>query len=220
MPLIFDLDGVLIDSEPLHIRAWQEFLGQHSLNFPVEWYQQWVGLSDRLLAERLRSAHGVRLSVSEVLAGKRLAYHVLVARELRPFAGVPAGLTELRARGSPYAIATSSSRATARHCLACTGLEPLCPILVSADDVAQLKPAPDCFLQAANLLGVAPAACIVIEDSPAGLAGARAAGCRPLGVASSLPAESLAEAERIFPSTAAALEWVLKGGAQGGRSPR
>jgi HAD superfamily hydrolase (TIGR01509 family) len=202
------MDGVLFDSEPLHIRTWQALLGELGLIFPPEWFQRWIGISDRLLAAELRAQHGVALSMEELLARKRAFYYEMTARELRPFPGVAEGLADLRARGVPFAVATSCLRETTEHTLGCTGLLPLCAVVVTADDVARLKPHPDCFLEAAARLGVAPPKCLVLEDSPVGLAAARAAGCRAVGIASSLPAEKLAGAERVFPTTVAALEWA------------
>jgi len=206
--VLCDLDGVLCDSEPLHIRAWQQTLVPSGLSLPDSWFLQWVGITDRLLLECLLTHHGWRLGAEETRARKREIFHALVEKELRVLPGVSEGLAQLRAAGVALSVATSSGAQTARHELRCIGLLDRLPVLVTADDVARLKPAPDCYLLAAQLLGVAPQECAALEDSPSGISAATAAGCHALAVATSLTPEALAGARRIFPGSAQALEWL------------
>jgi len=210
MAVIFDMDGVLFDSEPLHIRAWQAGMGPLGFSVEPQWYLRWVGIPDWELAKYLHNEHGLGASDAELLALKREHYLRITAADLRPFAGVEEGLQQLVARGTPVAVATSSNGEFCRHTLTCTGLLGYFPVRVAAEDVTAHKPAPDPFLRAAALLGTPPNACTVIEDSPTGIRAARAAGCRVLAVTSSYPAETLGEADEIFATTALAIQRVLE----------
>ncbi len=202
------MDGVLFDSEPIHIRAWQTLLMECRVTMPDEWFLQFVGIPDRETALHVATLSPGLPDAAELLARKRVHYRAITARELQPFPGVREGLHAVTALGVPLALATSSPRAEAEHVLTATELLGYFPIRVSIDDVVHPKPAPDPYLLAAERLGCSPTACTVIEDSPAGVAAARAAGCQVLAVTSSHAVEALAAAVCIFPTTADALAWV------------
>ncbi len=210
MAVIFDMDGVLFDSEPLHIRAWQAIMAPRGWTFEASWYLRWVGIPDWKFAAYLHGEFGLGATAAELLHLKREHYLAITSAELLPFPGVPEGLHALCARGIPIAVATSSNRENSHHTLNCTGLAGYFPVLVSAEDVAKHKPEPDPFLRAAELLGTPPAQCTVIEDSPTGIRAARAAGCQVLGVTSSHDTANLAAADHIFPTTVEAIDWVLE----------
>ena len=166
MAVIFDMDGVLFDSEPLHIRAWQAIMAPRGWDFEASWFLRWVGIPDWKLAGYLHDEFGMGASWEEVLQQKRMHYLAITSAELHPFPGVPEGLHALRARGIPIAVATSSNWENCRHTLNCTGLADYFPVQVTAEDVTKHKPEPDPFLRAAELLGTSPSQCTVIEDSP------------------------------------------------------
>lgn len=204
--LLIDMDGVLVDSEPLHMKAWAEVLSPLGLEVDRAWFDPWIGVPDAELA-----AHVCRELVPEeqadaLLNRKRSAYARIRDAELTVMPGVDDALADFK--DLPMAVVTSSRRAEAEASLAKTGLAPYFAALVAADDVPRTKPAPDPYRRAAALLAVDPAGCVVIEDSPAGIASAQAAGCTAYAVSTTCGSDQLHQADRIFPSTAEALECV------------
>jgi HAD superfamily hydrolase (TIGR01509 family) len=204
--LIFDLDGVLADTEPCHVRAWREVLPRYGIHLPEEWFRDWIGVADRELAAHLQARHGPPVAGPQLLAEKRAAHVELLGRCLQPFPGLREAILSLDTL--PRAVATSSARAEALRVLEIVGMETLFPAVVTADDVERLKPAPDLYLAAADRLGVEPGSCLAIEDSPNGIRAARRAGCRVLAIGGSFRPERLRGAHRVFDSTVSALRWV------------
>ena len=204
--VIFDMDGVLVDSEPLHGHAWTQVLAPLGLPLADDWFLEYVGLPDHVLVERMTAAHRLPLSQPELLARKRDRYHELVPVELRCFEGVAEGVVRLR--GVAKAIATSSCRDDVARCLAAASLGEHFTVIVSGDDVPRHKPDPLVYQQAAELLGVRPEECLVVEDSSAGVAAARAAGCTVIAVTTGHSKERLAEANVVLPSMAEAMDYV------------
>ncbi|HOE96775.1 MAG TPA: HAD family phosphatase [Candidatus Sumerlaeota bacterium] len=207
--VLLDMDGVLFDSEPIHKIAWRRILAGYGFEFDDAFLQPWVGVPDHQLAAYL-AGHGlVAEDPQRLLEIKRALYHKLTSERLRLFDGVPAGLDALRERGLGLALVTASVRSDVRHVLEVVGLGDYFPVVVTGNDVERTKPAADPYLRAAEGLGCRPQRCIVIEDSPNGIASARAAGAAVLAVMSSYPAEALAQADCVFPSTSLAIECVL-----------
>ena len=180
--LIFDMDGLLIDSESLAEGAVIRFLGQHGHELRPEVLGQLLGKrlpeSIALLAE-VYQLEGSLTELTEVYDQLRLA---ALRGNLRPMPGAAALLTFARAAGLRLGLATSSLRTHADLSLVETGLAGLFDAEATGDEVTLGKPAPDIFLLAAARLGVAPAHCVVLEDAPAGIAAAQAAGMRAIWV--------------------------------------
>nr|WP_233253117.1 HAD-IA family hydrolase [Paracoccus binzhouensis] len=175
--MIFDCDGVLVDSEPLAVAELEILL--QGLGAPItsaRIYDEFLGRSVSTIVEAARD-HGIELGPA--LPGFSAALFRRFRRDLRPMPGMAEVLAQL---SGPRAVASSSAPDRLALSLALTGLAPLFgPHVYSATQVARGKPAPDLFLFAAGHLGVAPGDCVVIEDSPAGLRAARAAGMRVIG---------------------------------------
>lgn len=174
--VIFDCDGVLVDSEALSVSA---LLGMISLAGGTVGedvaYEHFLGKSMKSVREILGRDFGL-----DVTDGHLTAMRVELMRkfreELKPIQGVKDMLPRL---GVPYCVASSGTLDRIRYALDVTGLlESMEPHLFSAAMVAHGKPAPDLFLHAAMKMGAAPRNCLVVEDSPAGIAAARAAGMR------------------------------------------
>jgi sugar-phosphatase len=186
--VLFDMDGTLIDSSPAVARSWRA------------WGAQW-GLGDVFtIQEHGRPAR----SIVQALLPPELVdegFASIEAMEMADTAGITLlpGAAELLAALPPdrWAIVTSCSRPLAQARLAAVGLEP--PALVTASDTVLGKPHPDPFLTAAARLGRSPAQCIVVEDAPAGIAAAKAAGCRSLAVLGTVPEDQLL-ADVVVPS--------------------
>ena len=186
--LLFDLDGVLVDSRAVVERTWRRWAARRGLD------------AGPLLAV----AHGRRVSdtLKEVLPHLDPAPEVawLDAAELEDLEGVVAvpGAAALLASlpDHRWAIVTSCSRDLAARRLARAGLDPP-QLLVTSDDVKQGKPAPDGYLLGARRCGAAPAACLAFEDAPAGIAAARAAGCRVVALGTTHAPAQLGGAETV-----------------------
>jgi HAD superfamily hydrolase (TIGR01509 family) len=172
--IIFDCDGVLVDSEPLAMRVLLEALAAAGYRIDEESaYERFLGRSLATMQTILRNEFGVELPTDR-LAQMRLQLFEVYRRELEPMPGIGETLDRLTI---PYCVASSSLPERIRVSLDVTGLLPrFTPRLFSATMVANGKPAPDLFLHAAAQIGVAPEACLVIEDSGPGIEAARRAG--------------------------------------------
>lgn len=177
--VIFDCDGVLVDSEPLALAVLTETLAQAGLAMTAaEAQARFLGRSLAAVVAEARDAFGVDLSDAD-LSRMRERLHALFRSSLTPIAGVADAIDALPC---PFCVASSSQPERIRLSLSVVGLMPRFEgRLFSATMVARGKPAPDLFLLAAARMGAAPAACVVVEDSPAGVRAARAAGMTALG---------------------------------------
>lgn len=186
--MIFDLDGVLVDSRIVVERHWRQWATQHNLD----------------MAEIMRVAHGRRTVETMRLVAPYLDAEAEAARFEASEAFDADGLVEIggAARlvrslpGDSWAVATSGSRDIARTRLKHGGV-PMPTVLVTADDVERGKPDPEAYLLASERLGVAPGGCIVVEDAPAGIEAAHAADMRVIAVATTHAQEQLESAEVV-----------------------
>jgi HAD superfamily hydrolase (TIGR01509 family) len=184
--VIFDCDGVLVDSERIAVRI--DALVLAELGWPLaeeEIVERFVGRSEAYMVEQIELALGRRLP-----AGWEEPYHHLYREVFEAELGAVDGVIEaLDAIPTPTCVASSSSHDRLRHTLGLTGLlERFDGRIFSVDDVHNGKPAPDLFLHAAATLGADPARCAVVEDSRYGVEAARAAGMRAFGYAGGLTA--------------------------------
>jgi HAD superfamily hydrolase (TIGR01509 family) len=201
--VIFDCDGTLVDSEPLARRAWERALAPYGYALTDEDAEASVGLPyprvHAFFAER------VELPAAEPfwaeLSGELFP---LIDSELARFDDAVEAARDLRARGIPVGVASSSPRERLHRTLRRAGLLDAFDVSVAGDEVANGKPAPDMFLLAAERLGVAPESCVVIEDSPPGVQAGLAAGMVTLAVCRVPGTEAtLAGADRVVDSLTA-----------------
>jgi len=177
--IIFDCDGVLVDSEVLASRAVADALAAigHPVS-PESLTERFAGMSNKDMYAALERERGAALPADFDAEMNRLA-GALFERELRPMRGLESALTAL---AEPLCVASSSTPAMLAWKLAWTGLAPrFGDAVFSTAEVARGKPAPDVFLHAAERMGAAPARALVIEDSPLGIAAAKAAGMTTFG---------------------------------------
>lgn len=196
--LVFDLDGVLIDSEPLHFRATQEILAAHGVPLTdQDYFGRLVALTDvelfgRLLADRPDL-------VPRAVAEKQARYRVLAQGGLPAFRdGV--GLVERSAGRVPLAVATGATREEAEGALRSLGIRDRFVALVTCEDTARGKPDPAPYRLAAARLGLPPEGCLAVEDTVDGIRAARAAGMRCVAVTHTHPREHLMEADLVLQS--------------------
>lgn len=176
--LIFDCDGVLVDSEVLSMAELMRLIQNRDLPITEpEAYDLFLGTSTSHEIAYLRERFGIDITADLSDFRDRLADRFRV--DLLPIPGIESALDRI---GGPRAVASSSNPERLRLSLGLTGLwDQFAPHVYSASMVKHGKPAPDLFLLAAERLGAAPADCVVIEDSPAGIRAARAAGMRVVG---------------------------------------
>ena len=177
--VIFDCDGVLVDSEVISCRAHAQTLTRHG--YPItddQVLERFLGVSDREARQIVEAEIGRKLP-DDFEAQVKQATLQFYAGDLRAIAHVREAIAAI---GLPKCVASSGTPEKIRHGLSCTGLyDRLAPHIFSATQVARGKPAPDLFLFAAGQMQVSPARCLVIEDSVPGITGARAAGMTVLG---------------------------------------
>lgn len=205
--IIFDMDGVLFDTEPIHMRAWQAVLAEAELQYDDAFFRQWVGIPDEDLGAFLEDTHAPE-GPWGFLNRKRTAFQELVHAELTPPAGLPEALARLAAH-LPLAVATSSQRHDLELMTRLAGLSHLFGATCAHGDVSHHKPHPEPYRTAAARLGVRPDGCAALDDSPSGVASAKAAGMLTLGIATTFPPAELAAADRVFDTTVEACHWLL-----------
>lgn len=180
---IFDLDGVIIDSEPLHLQITNDMLAQKDLSVAWDDYERFIGKTDDNFFRYVKEFAAYDESVEELIAEykHRLEVFFNEALTLPIIPGIHALVETLHHSGWKLAIASSSSHVNIRHVLRAARLTEYFPIQVSGEDIKHGKPAPDIYLEAARQLGVRPAAAVAIEDSQAGSIAAKAAGLYTIG---------------------------------------
>jgi sugar-phosphatase len=187
--LIFDMDGVVIDSGDVYARHWRIWGAQHGYDYDRDIAHVHPG---RPPVETVRIVAPHLDAVAESEAFNEALDEDGVDDAIAPMPGAPRLLGALPA--GRWAIATSAFRMIARHWLAHAGL-PEPSALVTVDDIENGKPAPDPYLRAAELLGVDPARCLVVEDAPAGISAGKAAGATVLAVLTTHGLDDLGEAD-------------------------
>jgi HAD superfamily hydrolase (TIGR01509 family) len=180
--VIFDLDGVLLDSEPIYLGATNAVLAREGRSLSPEENARYIGWRyDDFLREisgRLGLIHPPEYYTEET---RREVLRIL-SGPIEPPPGAVELIDRLEAAGIPKAVGSSSGHAWVERILEGLGLRERFPVVVGGDDVAHGKPAPDIFLRCADLLGVPPDRCAVIEDSPPGVLAARRAGMTTIGL--------------------------------------
>lgn len=208
--VVFDLDGLLVDSEPIQIEAWRQFLAGHERTLDDGLLGEMFGLpvrdSSRLVAQRLNLA----LEPSDIMAGRDEVFFELLHGNVRPMPGAIELIHQLHELGVKLGLATSGHRRYVSIVLAELGLDQAFDAEVTSDDIEHGKPAPDIYLEAAKQLDVDPARCVALEDAPLGIASAIAAGMYCLAVPNeqteSLP--GLDSATAMIASLHDALQWL------------
>jgi beta-phosphoglucomutase len=205
--IIFDFDGVIVHSEPLHMRAILQAFGPLGVAFDeATYYAKYVALSDKDLFPMIARDFGIAWNgeiQERTLRAKWQAYDALVdSGEVGVFAGTLALIAAARESRVPIAVCSAATRRDIERSLLPLGLLPAFGTIVSADDVRVSKPDPACYALAAKRLGFAPSLCVAIEDSAGGMRSALDAGLACIAVCHTLPAGRLAGATRIVQSSA------------------
>jgi HAD superfamily hydrolase (TIGR01509 family) len=209
--VVFDMDGLMFDTERLAVEAWVAAARDHGHEIDRSFFLSSVGLAAKGTRELLMKIHGPEFPHDAIRQRRLELAAAAIAKN-----GVPVkkGLVDLlgflRTSGIPRAMATSTNRVRVDPLLEASGLAEYFDAVICGDEVARCKPDPEIYLAAAASLGVAPEHCLVLEDSLPGIAAAHAAGAMPVMVPDLVaPDEATRErVRRIFPDLAAVHDWL------------
>jgi len=193
--VVFDFDGVLADSEPLHLKAYQAILEPHGIHIDMKTYcERYLGYDDEGSIQQVASDYGLLLGDEEIevlLREKARIFEKLVSGGDMLYRGAAACARRLGAEW-PVGIASGALRSEIELMLRGAALNDAFRFIVSSGDTDLTKPAPDPYLRAAELHGVPPSACVAIEDSHWGLQSARDAGMRTIAITHTYSRQTLA----------------------------
>jgi beta-phosphoglucomutase family hydrolase len=178
---LFDMDGTIADSMPLHYIAWKQALAEYGCPlFPEPLFYSWGGMPVREIVATLNQRHGLNLPIEEVAHRKEGLYYELLPK----LTAVPEVLEQIEAahKRIPFAVVSGSTRESVTKSLEILNLLDKFDVLVCAGDYTKAKPDPEPFLLAAQKLNVAPASCLVFEDTEMGIQAATAAGMQSVRI--------------------------------------
>jgi len=201
--VVFDFDGVLADSEGLHLAAFQDVLSARGWTLArATYFDRYLGYDDRDLLETFLADHDIQVPPAEldaIVAEKGRRYDARVQGNNILFPAAAACVARLRGAFA-LGIASGSLHEEIADILRANNLQQAFEVVVGADDVAQSKPAPDSYAAAVERLGVRPQDAVAIEDSHWGLTAARAAGLRTIAITTSYPRHALQTADAVIDS--------------------
>lgn len=178
--IVFDCDGTLADTMPLHWRAWQAIAARHRLEFPEDRFYSLGGVPSRDILKMLSHEQGLNLDYHSVAHEKEAVYLPLIS-QVEPINTVVGVAREYHGR-IPLAVASGGTRRIIEQVLEHLGIKQLFTAIVTSEDVVNQKPAPDIFLEAARRIGVPPQYCRAYEDTDLGMQAIRAAGMEAVDV--------------------------------------
>lgn len=197
LAVLWDLDGVLVDTSRYHLAAWRRLMADFGRKLSDAQFRSTFGMRNREILHQLLPE--VPASEAEALSDRKEEYfRKLLPRRIRPMPGARRLIARLKSAGIPQAIASSTPRANLETILPRAGLA--IDVYVAAEDVARGKPSPDVFLKAAERLDVPPERCVVFEDSVAGVEAAHRAGMACVAVTTTWPREKLSDADLVVDS--------------------
>ncbi len=194
--IIFDMDGVLCDSEPfIREAARRMFRTSHGVDIPPQAFTPYVGTGEDRFLGGPAADHGITIRLPQDKDETYRLYLDCIRGQLQPLDGVLTCVSQARAAGLRLAVASAADRIKVDGNLREIGLDPVCfDIVISGDDVQAKKPDPAAFLLAAQHLGLPPEACLVVEDAVNGVIAGIRAGATVLGLTTSFPATTLHDA--------------------------
>lgn len=195
---LFDMDGVIVDSEPLHVAAFQATLKNYGFTLGSDQYKEhFAGRTDEAGFKHYFDFIGETVDLPVIMDEKARIYLALAADEISPYPGVIEFIHDLAKRNMQLALVTGSLRLEAEITLKAFNLTDYFSAVIAAEDIEHSKPSPEGYLKGVKALGVEPADCIVIEDAPKGVQAAKAAGICCLAVTNTHTKDELADATLI-----------------------
>ena len=214
--VIFDMDGVMVQTAPQHFAAWKRALATVGYELTEDEFRATFGMRNQEIIRHLLGEDVGETQVAELARLKEEHYRALVGEGIEPAPGLLPLLRQLKERGFRLAVGTSAPRENVELILDALGIGGHFDAVVAEEDVERGKPYPDAFLLAAERCGVDPERCVVIEDAPSGLAAARAAGMKCIGIAGTRKREELHRADLVVDSLmeldVTTIERLLEGG--------
>lgn len=208
--IIFDFDGVVVDSEPIHLRAFQEVLSNSQVELTADdYYTKYLGFDDLDCFRAVTRDQDMVLSqkqITALIAEKTAIVQRLMRESVRPLEGAVELLATAHEAHVPLAVCSGALRAEIELASTVVGVRDFFNVIIAGEDVTHGKPDPEGYslalarLRRVTSLGIEPRRCLVVEDSPAGIEAARGAGMNVLAVTNSYPAKSLVRADRIVQS--------------------
>ena len=180
--VIFDLDGLMIDTEPLAQQAWDRVLQDHGKRLESDTFAKMIGLRLTESSKVIQAAYSLETSTTELADKETFYMSQIMTRGIPTMPGLRRLITELDRRRIPWAVATSSQRKYAVEVLGQLDLLEKCGGIAAGDEVEHGKPRPDVYLLAARRLGIDPETCLALEDSVPGINAASAAGMLAVAV--------------------------------------
>lgn len=205
---IFDMDGVIIDSEPLHFESDRMVMRDFGIELTDEELNRYVGVDNPQMWSELRDKYEINLPIDELLERQHAnKIKILSTEKLQTIPGIPELISDLKDKGIAIALASSSAMEFIQLVLDKLGITHSFDVVVSGEQVEKGKPEPDIFLKTAELLKVNPAHCVVLEDSKHGVNAAKRAGMKCIGfINPNSGNQDLSKADKIV-STLGKLEY-------------
>lgn len=195
--VLWDMDGVLVDTGELHYRAWARILTEHKIPFSKDIFRETFGMNNWSILTLLLGHEPEQELYTQISEGKEVAFREIIPGQVKPLPGAVGTLQYFQTKGIPQAIASSAPRENIDALVDELNLRNYLQAIVSAYKMPG-KPAPDVFLASAKAIGIPPQDCLVIEDSVAGVEGAKRAGMTCLAVTNTHPAEKLGQADFVI----------------------
>ena len=195
--VIWDMDGIIVNSGPYHLQAWQEVFGKWGVNFTEEDFRRNFGQRNDSIIWNAMGRSITQNEMDTIANEKEESYRRRVEQNIKAFSGAVALMKALTAQGVKMAIASSAPPENIDLIANGLGIKEYFQAIVWGREVTEGKPSPQGFLLAAQRLGVDPASCVVIEDAIAGVAAAKRAGMKCVAVTNTHPAAKLSEAEYV-----------------------
>ena len=213
--VIFDMDGVLVDSNRAHYETFKLMGEKFAVPFTWEMMLSMVGMHNNEIVPRwLGATHARELTlerIDEIGREKEALYREIAGPSLKPIPGVIDLIRALRADGMTLAVGSSGPRENVALAVRILDVGSYFPVQITGSDVKRGKPAPDIFLKAAESLGRDPSCCVVIEDAPQGVQAALNAGMRVIAVTTSKPAADLKHAHLVVEHLSEVTPSVVRG---------
>ena len=189
--IIFDLDGVVVDSEPISCAVAEEIMREFGVPEGAVDKDVFIGRSDKDFLIEVNKNYNLTIDPNEYSDKRKKRYFEEAKGNLKAFSGIKKFINEIKESDILFAIASSGSKKKVHFQLKEIGLENIFPVIINSDDVHKSKPHPQIYLIAAKRLGVKPEECIAVEDALTGLESAKCAGMKTIAVATSFPKERL-----------------------------
>jgi beta-phosphoglucomutase family hydrolase len=195
--VIWDMDGVIADTAPYHLKAWQEVFRKRGVNFTKEDFRHSFGQRNDTIIKNTLGEDTPQHEIDAIAKKKEESFRRRVRQKLKPLPGVIELMTSLNKRGFQMALASSAPIENIQLVIKTLGINDCFQSIICDRDVTEGKPSPQVFLLAAERLGAEPKDCLVIEDAVAGVTAAKRAGMYCLALAGTHPRHSLMEADLV-----------------------